>query len=141
MEPINWKYNKTKHLTIPLSINGNKLLFILDTGASNTVIDFSIANKIGLNLKIHHNKGVGVGSSSLKVYKVGKTIINFQNLINLSSNNIISMNLSHVIDGLITKGAKRIDGVIGNDILKKYEAKIDYTKKTLQFCSFKKDKT
>jgi predicted aspartyl protease len=45
MEPIKWKYNKTKHLTIPLSINGNKLLFILDTRASNTIIDFSVAKK------------------------------------------------------------------------------------------------
>ena len=51
MEPIKWKYNKTKHLTIPLSINGNKLLFILDTGASNTIIDFSVAKKNRLKIK------------------------------------------------------------------------------------------
>lgn len=132
MKPIKWKYNKTKHLTLPLSIKGNKLLFILDTGASNTVIDFSVAKKIGLKLKTHHKEGAGLGSSSLKVYRVGKTIIHFQNSISLPSN-MGSMDLSHVIDALKSKGAKEIHGVIGNDILKKFGAIIDYKTKTLQF--------
>ena len=44
-----------------------------------------------------------------------------------------SMHLAHVIDALKSKGAKEIHGVIGNDILKKFGAIIDYSQKTLQF--------
>ena len=91
--------------------------------------------KIGLKLKIHHKEGAGIGSSSMKVYKVGKTIFNFQNSISLPSN-MSSMDLAHLIDALKSKGAKEIHGVIGNDILKKFGAIIDYSQKTLQFWSF-----
>ena len=44
---------------------------------------------------------------------------------------LILFNLSHINNGLINHNAKPVDGIIGEDILKKGKAIIDYEKKYL----------
>jgi hypothetical protein len=130
MIKLKWKYNKTKHLTLPLIINNRKLQFILDTGAGSTVIDLAVARDLGLKLKLEDKRGGGVGSSSMKVYRILQLQLQLKDIV-LETSLAGAIDLSHVMAGLKRHGASEIHGVIGNDILKKHFAIIDYRKKEL----------
>ena len=130
MMKLNWKYTKTKHLVLPITINKKKLLFILDTGAGSTVLNLSVAEKLGLELKLERKRGGGVGSSSMKVYKIAMLSIQFKDAV-IETSLAGAIDLSHVVAGLKRHGVAEIHGVLGNDILKTHSAIINYKKKEL----------
>ena len=121
---------KTNHFEINAKINGVKGLFILDTGASNSCVDFDTANIFKLNVKESDVKAAGAGAIDMKTqvsnhnkFTIGKWKKNKVVLILFS--------LTHVNTALTAHNSKPVDGIIGADILKKGKAIIDYEKKYL----------
>ena len=121
---------KTNHFEIIAKINGVKGRFILDTGASNSCVDFESTKLFKLTAKDSEIKAAGAGAidmltqvSDKNSLKIGKWKYNKLAL--------ILFNLSHVNTALINHNAKPVDGIIGADVLKKSKAIIDYNKKYL----------
>jgi len=121
---------KTNHFEIIAKINGVKGLFILDTGASNSCVDFDTATMFKLNVKESDVKAAGAGAADMKTqvsnqnnFKIGKWKKNKIVLVLFS--------LTHVNTALTAHNSKPVDGIIGADILKKGKAIIDYEKKYL----------
>jgi len=117
--------SKTNHLLIKASINQLKGVFILDTGASNSCIDFSDIDFFNLNAVDSNHLATGAGSNQMP------TKLSHQNEIKIgkwSSQNhtIIAMDLSHVNYALKQYKAKPVKGILGADILLAGEALIDY---------------
>ncbi len=125
------KNNGAGHFKLSARINGAAGNFILDTGASHTVVDEAAAGKFTLKFSKKASKDAGgLGNSSLKTRKsIGNTIEIKGFLIKKAA--IVAIDLTHVNKTLKKGGSGRIDGVIGSDLLKKHHALIDYSEKAL----------
>lgn len=124
------KLTKTNHFEIKATINGVKGVFILDTGASNSLLGVHNAKNFNLTIEDSEIKATGAGASNMttqiskiNAIKIGKW--------KKQKMPIILFNLTHVNEGLLSQNAKPVDGIIGADILKKGKAIIDYEKKYL----------
>ena len=121
-----------KHIFIKCSLNGEKLLMLLDTGCSNTVFDRSA--EIFSGIKLHEIKDTNKNFSlnapiddvrigKIKDFVIGKftTDINRAVFISLEQVNLL-------YESLI---GERIIGIVGSDFLCKHKATIDFGRKTL----------
>lgn len=124
------RLTKTNHFEIKATINNVKGTFILDTGASSSLIGVHKAENFNLTIEDSEIKATGAGASNmltqiskLNAIKIGKW--------KEQTMPIILFNLTHVNEGLMSQNAKPVDGIIGADILKKGKAIIDYEKKYL----------
>lgn len=127
---VKLKLTKTNHFEIKASINGIKGLFILDTGASNSCVDFVAVDAFKLKAKHSDVKAAGAGATDMQtqISKKNKVKIGKWKKENIV---LILFNLAHVNTALINHNSKPVDGIIGADILKKTKAVIDYDKKYL----------
>lgn len=121
---------KTNHFEIKAYINGIKGSFILDTGASNSCLDFSSIDRFKLKAKNSEVKAAGAGAIDMatQISKKNKIKIGKWKKDKVA---LILFSLTHVNTALKNHNAKPIDGIIGADILKKGKAIIDYEKKYL----------
>jgi len=127
---IKLKKTKTNHFEFKAKINGVKGSFILDTGASNTCVDFNLADHFKLAVKDSETKAAGAGATEMLTkqaldvkIQIGKW--RYHNL------HLVLLDLTHVNTALVDHNATPIEGIIGADILKHGKAIIDYDKKYL----------
>jgi len=121
---------KTNHFEIKATINGQKGLFILDTGASSSCVGFEGIETFKLKAKHSLIKAAGAGAIGMDTKMAKKNKVK----IGKWTNNkvvLVLFNLTHVNTALTSHNSKPVDGIIGADILKKGKAVIDYQKKYL----------
>jgi len=121
---------ETNHFEIIAKINGVKGLFILDTGASNSCVDFDTATLFKLKVEESDVKAAGAGATDMKTQTSDKnkfTIGKWKN----PKTVLVLFSLTHVNKALTAHHSKPVHGIIGADILKKGKAIIDYEKKYL----------
>jgi predicted aspartyl protease len=120
------------HLLMKTKINGKNARVLIDTGASRTVFDLArIQEFVNDKTFLQHDKySTGLGTDSmptsvvvLKSFRLGNLLIN-----NFS---VVLLDLQHVNNTYAKLGYEAIDGVLGNDILVKHKAIINYKKRTL----------
>jgi predicted aspartyl protease len=123
-------FTKTNHFEIKVYLNGIKGSFILDTGASNSCVDFDAIKTFNLEVEDSLIKAAGAGATDMETKTSKKNKVRIgkwkQNKVVL-----VLFNLSHVNTALVNHNSKPVDGIIGADILKKSKAIIDYEKKYL----------
>lgn len=121
------------HLLVKLYINRKVAYMVIDTGASTTVFDKTKITKYVAEkeFKEHENVSSGLGTNTMKSHF---TFIKKIKLGTLEINNYsaVLLDLSHVNESYKDAGLPEIDGVLGGDILFKYNAVIDYTAKILK---------
>ncbi len=127
------KYNTIKLKTIPsghhlikAKINGKKGKFILDTGASNTVISSDKAKKFKIKLKDTEHKATGAGTGEIEIQTTGKNTIQIGKW-KIDKLKFVSMDLSHINIALSMFDIE-VDGIIGADILHEGKGIIQYDK-------------
>lgn len=118
-------FTETNHFEITAKINGVTGRFILDTGASNTCVDFDKIEFFGLTSKASKIKAAGAGATDME------TLVSTKNKIKIGDwkkkkLKIVLFDLVHVNEALTAHKALPVDGIIGADILKKSKAIIDY---------------
>jgi hypothetical protein len=125
------RLNVIGHLEVDIAIDDIAARFLVDTGASNTVVDIGFAKDNLLEFAEIDMQGGGVGTSEMVLYH--KQIKLFKiNDFEIKSFDLYATDFQHVKDSLAKKGIKETcNGVIGADILIKYKAKINYKKKRL----------
>lgn len=124
-------------LTIPLgltnnlvilqpSINGSRLLsFILDTGASTTVISDLRAKELGLKLEGQTDamtQGGSINASFIKGVSLNLGGIEFPNM------TIAAIRLSGLEAGL----GRKVDGILGYEIFDRFVVEIDYSSRVVR---------
>ncbi len=125
-------------LRIPFELSGNLILlqttvndsaplwFILDTGATDSVIDSQLAKTLSLKV-IGRTLGTGGAGTATALIFRGTT---------LKLRNVEAVNLTlygFPLDSLSAPFGRRISGVIGNDILKQLVVEVDYVSQVLNF--------
>ena len=123
--------NAIGHLEVEVTIDGIKTGFLIDTGASNTVIDIGFAKHNLMEFSSMNEKGGGVGTSQMVLFHKQVNLFMINNF-EIPSFDLYATDFQHVKDSLAKKGiTEPCNGVIGADILIRYEAVIDYKKQKL----------
>jgi len=122
---IKFKISRTNHLLLSAYINGVKGDFILDTGASNSCVGFDETELF--HLKTENSKTMAAGAGAIDMF----TKAAHKNLLKIGhwtydDFNLVVFDLSHVNMALEQHKAKRVQGIIGADVLIRGKAIIDY---------------
>ncbi len=120
------------HLMIPAQINGVEVELLIDTGASRTVFDKSQIHALVENAQLTKDEttSTGLGTSEM----IGeKTLLQEVKLGNISIEQYEAsvLDLSHVNTTYQALGYEPIVGVLGSDLLMKYNAEVNYGTLTL----------
>lgn len=134
---IKLKRIKTNHLELKASINGVKGSFILDTGASNSCVDIDLIEHFNLDAKESETKAAGAGATDMETQQSENNILRMADW-KTKQFHLVLFDLSHVNTALTQHKAKKVDGIIGADILQKGKAFIDYNKNILYLKKNKK---
>jgi predicted aspartyl protease len=120
------------HLNIRGNANGIDVNLIIDTGASKTVFDINTIKEVLQQEALNEidKLSSGLGTNTMKSFKT--TIEKFE-LDGFEELNyeVAVLDLTHVNLSYENIGLSPIDGIIGGDILVKYNAIINYKEKTL----------
>ena len=119
-----------KHIYIEVIISDKKYNFLFDTGCEITTIDPKIANEINYKLV----KEISVSGSSIPNQKSSLIKLPNISISNLNYEDIYGMIL-HLPFMKETAGNKKIDGIIGNNLMRKSKWQIDYAKKVIRISS------
>jgi predicted aspartyl protease len=120
------------HIFVTGKLNGIGLRFLIDTGASQSVIDKSFAQEhlsyVDIIKTEHQTTGLGANipnSEFVKIYRIriGK--------FDLKKMEFALLDLSVVNTAYASAGFKVVNAIIGGDILFRYRAIIDYSAKIL----------
>ena len=122
---------KTKHYLIECKVNGVEGKFILDSGASNSCVCYSLEKKFKLETKENTIKASSATS------EMTNTNLSKKNEIQIGKwsdkLNLITFDMNHINKTLSEKGIDSIDGIVGADILKKSNAILDYKSNKIYF--------
>lgn len=115
-------------------IEDKKMRFILDTGASRSVIDLETFNNLPykINKKINSSKIAGLNSSIPFINKFTSQNISFDKYI-IENQSFLSMDLDNVNENYKKINLPIIDGLLGGDILLKHKVLIDFELRLLIF--------
>ncbi|MDO5607305.1 MAG: retropepsin-like aspartic protease [Capnocytophaga sp.] len=112
------------HLYVNAVLNGVEGVFILDTGASVTVLDIERKGKFRLSVDDQSGKGAGAGGV-LTLVRATNNTLELGEIVKKDFA-VFVMDLGHVNNALVAAGIEKVDGVIGSDILIENKAIIDY---------------
>ena len=121
------------HLIAEGMINNKPARFVVDTGASRTVFDKDrILNFID-NPEFNEKEGIsaGIGGTDLSSFIFNIEELSFGNLI-INDYQAVAMDLSNVNNSYAMLKLPPIDGVLGGDLMKKYQAVINYKLKKMR---------
>ena len=119
------------HFVVKGKVNGTKVLFIIDTGASRTLIDKQFAKELK-KIELNNESPIATGLMaeqipvellSIQSLKLGK--FKFKNITTLTADLTAINNVYHKLTG------KQIGGLIGSDFLTEYVKSINIAKKKL----------
>lgn len=128
---IKFKLSKTQHLLVKAKINGVEGNFILDTGASNSCVDFAGIAHFELLAADSDTRAAGAGGTGMLTQTSLKNTLKMGRW-KTKSFGLVIFDMSHVNEALRQYKAKPVHGIIGADILIKGKAIIDYA----NFCFY-----
>ena len=101
------------------------LSFVLDTGASATVLNRTVADRLGLDLQAGEDARTGGGSvQTASATGISLSVGN----VSLPDVTIVAIDLTGLLAGL----GQPVDGILGYDIFRRFVVGIDYASSTLR---------
>lgn len=128
--PIALKPSAVGHFHAQGQLNGRPIEIIIDTGASNTVVDRQWAEAQRLPLIPINQTGGGVGGASMALARVDGAMLEIEGVL-LPGVSVIAIDLTSVAQQLKARGVVPPQLVIGADVLRSRRAVIDYATATL----------
>lgn len=127
---IKFTISKTNHLLVSGSINGVKGKFILDTGASNSCVDFEDVSLFKLKTADSKTRAAGAGAIGMFTQIASSNILRLGRW-KYKNFNLVVFDMSHVNAALKEHKAKPVKGIIGADVLIDGNAILDYENRYL----------
>ena len=114
--------------------DGTPSCWIIDTGASKTVLDKNLSSHYELmdqdDMEDYQSAGINQGMMETSVGKL--TYLHFGE-VKIIGQKVALIDLNHVNDIYGKYTSYRIAGLLGGDILMQHQCKIDYANKIIQF--------
>ena len=120
------------HLHVQGRFNDRPVTVLIDTGASETVIDEGFARAEGLDLKRSTRSGGGAGTGRLPVHSVAGARLTVGD-VEVAAGKLWVVDLGNVTAALARKGVAPPQVILGADVLSKRDAVIDYASGRLFF--------
>jgi hypothetical protein len=117
--------NQVGHLQLRGQLQGRPIDLMVDTGAASTVLDVAYCRSAGISLRDTGAIGGGAGSARLAIYAVDRVSLSLDGR-PLRSDGIYALDLTYVNESLTMKGASPVHGILGQDVLTRHQAVIDY---------------
>ena len=117
---------KSGHYQATVDADGQRLLLIVDSGASTSVLDNASAVRLGLSLRRGRARVSGLGAPSQRALNATLEDVRIGGL-RLDSLPVVVLDLSHVNQSLRDEGIELADGVLGADVLAQRGAVFDFT--------------
>lgn len=117
--------------TVKLGINGVQGTFLLDTGASNSVIDTRVVPKFRISVLDLRGSDTAIGAGGevrLSAYKVSGLTLQGQKF---PFSIISATDLSNVVSTFARDTGIQLDGIIGQDVMIAFDGVIDIKNRTL----------
>ena len=127
---IKMKFTKTNHFEVVAKINKIEGRFILDTGATFSCVGFEAATRFKLLAEHSGLRAAGAGETNMNTKISRNNLVNIEDWIN-EYTDLILFDITNVNEALAYYNIKKVDGIIGADILTKGKAIIDYDNITL----------
>ena len=127
---ISFLLTRSNHILIECKINFVSGIFIVDTGASNSCINYLSASKFNLKFKKSKEKASSATNEINETYysKNNKLKIgDFQK----NDFDLVLFDMTFINNSLNEKGVSDVDGIIGGDILTELNVSISYKKKEI----------
>src|SRR4026208_281667 len=115
--------NQVGHLQLVGLLHNAPVDILLDTGAASTVVDLSYCRAKGIPTRDTGKLGGGAGGITLAIHALDGATLSLDGH-PLRSDGIYAVDLTHVNEGLVTKGGSRVQGVLGADVLTYHQAVI-----------------
>lgn len=121
------------HIITYGAINDRRARFVVDTGASRTVFDKEKIKKYIEKPEFSEKEGIsaGIGGTDISSFLFSLESISFGELY-ISDYQAIAMDLSNINDSYAMIGLPAVEGVLGGDLMKKYQAVINYKSKMMR---------
>jgi predicted aspartyl protease len=124
------------HLMIEAEVNGKTVRLLVDTGASKTVFDKTRLQSLVEEGADEHYEDLeqlstGLGTNSMQGQVAELDSFKFGE-VEIKDYPVVVLDMDHVNQSYDMLGDRGIDGVLGSDILKKYDAVIYFKKKILK---------
>src|SRR5690606_10877900 len=120
--------------TIPLvlvRLNGKRAYFIVDTGASVSILNEQDARYFGFRVRMEDKAMVGFGGMTGLNRVVSSTVE--IGALTLKDFPFACQNLDHIAEVFEEHNSIKVAGVIGSDIFRKYGVNINYRDRTLSY--------
>ena len=126
----NFILTDSNHIIIECKVNSINGRFIVDTGASNSCIDIMLVKKFELSFKKSNEKASSATNQINEIFFSKKNTLEIAGLIK-NDFELIIFDMSHINKSFNEKKIDEIDGIIGSDILLKFNATINYLNKKI----------
>ncbi len=120
------------HIFVHININNKPAHFLIDTGASQTIMDLSQAKEfVGHeDFPLNEEISTGLGTNSMQSHWTIIKEFKIESLL-LKKLKIMLVDMKHINESYQMIDLPVIDGVIGCDLLQKHKAIIDFNKKNI----------
>jgi predicted aspartyl protease len=98
---------------------------LLDTGATHTIFDIKFINNLSINLELSKITAASISSNMENNFEVILPSLQLGSLV-IKNYKTYALNLDYINNIYLKVGLQKISGIVGNDILVEYKAKIDY---------------
>ncbi len=126
----NFILTDSNHIIIECKVNSTNGKFIVDTGASNSCIDIMLVKKFDLSFKKSYEKASSATNQINEIFFSKKNTLEIAGLIK-NDFELLIFDMSHINKSFNEKKIDEIDGIIGGDILLKFNATINYLNKKI----------
>ncbi|MBK7149132.1 MAG: retropepsin-like domain-containing protein [Bacteroidetes bacterium] len=122
------------HIFVTVKVNGLRCRFLVDTGASKTVIDKTyVEKKFGKRIvKTIKQQTTGLHSTTHESYTARVATLTLGTVV-VKNCTLAAIDLSHVNGTYAALKTKKIQGILGSDLMVQERMIIDYNTLTLSF--------
>ena len=127
---ISFLITSSNHILIECKINNVSGTFIVDTGASNSCINYLSASKFDVEFEVSNE------TASSATNEINETYYSKNNKLKIGDFQkndycLVLFDMTFINNSLMEKGISEVDGIIGGDTLNKLKACINYKKKEI----------
>ena len=127
---INFKLTKSNHIQIECEVNYISGKFLIDTGSSNSCINYLSSTKFNLEFKKSYETASSATNEIDEIFSSKKNILKIGDF-QKNDFDLLLFDMTFINNSLKEKGISEVDGIIGSDILNELNACVNYKKKEI----------
>ena len=127
---MSFKLTDSNHIQIECEVNNKSGKFLVDTGASNSCINYLSASKFDIEFEVSNEKASSATDEINEIFYSKKNILKIGDF-QKKDFDLVLFDMTFINNSLKEKGVSELDGIIGSDILNVLKACINYKTKEI----------